>query len=98
MLLATRHLITRPAQEPPDTAGPPPPPDESDGAGEDCGAGLEWGALADGSAGSDCETGRAVAELERGDAVDERPCATSATNTANPAVSTALEPITQRRM
>ena len=51
-----------------------------------------------GSAGSDCEAGRAVAALERGVAVDERPCAISATNTAKPAVSAALEPITQRRM
>jgi hypothetical protein len=39
-----------------------------------------------------------VAEVERGVALDDLPCATSATNTAKPAVSAALEPITQRRM
>jgi hypothetical protein len=39
-----------------------------------------------------------VAVLVRGVVLEDRPCATSATNTANPAVSAALEPITQRRM
>jgi hypothetical protein len=133
MLLATRHLIIRSAQEPPDTAGPPPPdePEEGEesvdgeedeepedgGAGLDCAAGgLDWaggeacgtwsglrrprspGLATAGSAGSDWEVGRAVAEPERGLVLDDLPCATSATNTAKPAVSAALEPITHRRM
>jgi len=51
-----------------------------------------------GSAGSAWEAGRPVADLGRGVALDDRPCATSATNTAKPAVSAALDPITQRRV
>jgi hypothetical protein len=51
-----------------------------------------------GNAGSDWDAGRAVAELVRGVVLEDRPWATSATNTAKPAVTAALEPITQRRM
>ena len=117
MLLATRHLISRSAQEPPETAGPPPPPDESDGAGEDCGAGLDCAVLGEGCGAwpGTADRGRpgwrppaapALIARPAGPSrsstaewrVDERPCATSATNTAKPAVSAALEPITQRRM
>jgi hypothetical protein len=77
---------------------------EGTGAGADCGteAGLcrprSPGFATAGSAGSDWDAGAAVAELERGVVLAERPCATWATNTAKPAVSAALEPITQRRM